>query len=198
LPIMVGGTGLYVDSVLYDFAFSDQPDVKLRESLQGLDVTELQQIIKDKGLQLPSNDRNPRHLMRTIETNGVKTVQSPLRANTLVIGIETDREVLRERIAKRVQRMIADGLVAEVTLLVDQFGWDAPGLQSPGYRTFRQYLGGRGTVEEAQKQLITEHMQLAKRQRTWFRRNKNINWLCKKEEVVDLVTTFLNKVYTDK
>lgn len=197
LPIMVGGTGLYVDSVLYDFTFRKPADDSLRKELQNLSVDELQARLIERGIPLPSNERNPRHLVRALETNGEPSVSKPLRRDTLIIGISTEREVLRERIERRVGIMLAAGLASEVERLVNEFGWEAPGLQSPGYKTFREYLDGRATLDEVRERLIREHMQLAKRQRTWFKRNKSIHWICKKEEAVDLVTTFLNKVYTD-
>lgn len=198
LPFLVGGTGLYVDAVLYDFTLREPPEPKRRNYLQSLDVLALQRVLIDQELPLPKNERNPRHLIRAIETNGANSLRSSIRDNTLVIGLITDREELRTRITARVNGMIDAGLIDEVKHLVRQFGWSAPGLQSPGYRTFSQYLEGNSTLELAINQLIAEHMQVAKRQRTWFRRNKNIHWLCKKEEIVDLVTTYLNKVYTDK
>src|SRR5680860_52655 len=69
LPMLVGGTGLYVDSVVYGFDFSNKPDPQQRRQLQAMSVEQLQQIISDRGLPVPANDRNPRHLMRTIETD---------------------------------------------------------------------------------------------------------------------------------
>jgi tRNA dimethylallyltransferase len=197
LPVMVGGTGLYVDSVVYDFAFRAPADPLLRKKLDGLSVESLQQMLIDRGIDLPENSRNPRHLIRSIETGGEVSTRGPLRKNTLIIGISIDREVLRARVEERVGLMIGQGLVHEVQTLAAKYGWDAPGLQSPGYRTFRKYLEGEGTLEEARTLLVREHMQLAKRQRTWFKRNKDIHYISKKEEAVDLVTSFLNKVYTD-
>jgi tRNA dimethylallyltransferase len=197
LPIMVGGTGLYVDAVIYDFAFRGGANLELRKELQGLSVDQLQERLVAQGIPLPNNERNPRHLMRALETNGEPTEKNPLRRDTLILGMAIERDALLERIEHRVGVMMAAGLTREVKHLAEKYGWDVPGLQSPGYKTFREYLEGRATLEEAREQLVREHMQLAKRQRTWFKRNKSIQWICKKEESVDLVTTFLNKVYTD-
>lgn len=197
LPIMVGGTGLYIDSVLYDFTFRGRASEEARRELQGLNVEALQARLIEQGIPMPNNDRNPRHLIRALETSGEQAVRKPLRRATLVIGIATEREILKERIEHRVGVMMAAGLVSEVERLVAEYGWDSPGLQSPGYKTFREYLEGKATLKEVRERLMREHMQLAKRQRTWFKRNKSIHWICKKEEAVDLVTTFLNKVYTD-
>lgn len=196
LPIMVGGTGLYVDAVIYDYQFNNPPDAALRARLQQMTIDELQAEITQKGYVFPANERNPRHLMRVIETGGATAAKSDLRKNTLIISTSVDREVLRARMAQRVQQMLDLGYVDELKGLAEKYGWDAPGMQSPGYKVFRKYLGGETTLDEAKQALIHEHLQLAKRQRTWFRRNKSIHFIRKKEEAVELVTTFLNKVYT--
>ncbi|HEU4914104.1 MAG TPA: tRNA (adenosine(37)-N6)-dimethylallyltransferase MiaA [Candidatus Saccharimonadales bacterium] len=197
VPFIVGGTGLYVDSVIYDFTFRQPGNPGIREQLEGLSVEALQQILIKKGIDLPENARNPRHLIRRIETGGEEHARRPLRANTLILGLSIERDVLRERLEKRVQLMLGQGLVQEVKALAERYGWDAPGMQSPGYRTFRKYLEGECTLEDTCTLLVREHMHLAKRQRTWFKRNKDIHYISKKEEAVDLVTSFLNKVYTD-
>ncbi len=197
LPIMVGGSGLYIDSVIYDFQFRGGPDLDLRQELQSLGVDELQGRLFAEGIPLPENSRNPRHLLRSLETKGAIAVRAPLRQNTLVMGLSIDRDALKAKLARRVDLMVEQGFVEEVQRIVGRYGWDAPGLQAPGYRAFRKYLAKEVTLEEAKALFVQNDSQLAKRQRTWFRRNKDIHWLCKKEEAVDLVTTFLNKVYTD-
>jgi tRNA dimethylallyltransferase len=198
LPIMVGGTGLYVDSIIYDFAFRPAPNPGLRAKLEKLSVEELQDIISARGLPLPENPKNPRHLIRVIETDGRREVQNTLRENTLIIGLSIDREVLKEKLAKRVDVMVEAGLIDELQRAAKQFGWDAPALQATGYKAFRQYIAGEVTLEKAKTLFVRNDLMLAKRQRTWFRRNKSIHWICKKEEAVDLITTFLNKVSTAK
>jgi tRNA dimethylallyltransferase len=192
-PFLVGGTGLYVDAVLYNFQFSSKPDTTQRLLYSSLTIPELQQRLIEQGIPLPTNERNPRHLIRALETGGVPAARSPLRTSTLVLGWSIDRETLRERMEQRVDTMFAAGLIAEVESLVDRFGWDAPGFQAPGYKTLRRLIEGKSSFEETRQQLIREHLQVAKRQRTWFRRNKDIQWICKKEEAVDLITTLLNK-----
>lgn len=193
LPFLVGGTGLYVDAVIYDFQFRPKPDKMQRQSLQVLGIADLQQKLIEQGIPMPSNERNPRHLLRALETRGAPALRSSLRGATLLIGISINREELHKRIVKRIDTMLEAGLVSEVRSLVERFGWDAPGLQAPGYRTLRPLLEGVCTLDETRQQLLHEHLHLAKRQRTWFKRNRDIKWICKKEEAVDLITTFLNK-----
>jgi tRNA dimethylallyltransferase len=196
IPFLVGGSGLYIDAVLYDFEFRGEADDVLRAELQALSIEQLQLRIEEDGLPMPENRRNPRHLIRTLETGGAVVPKKPLRPSTLVLGIEVEREVLRTRIASRVDGMVEQGLLREIKHVADEYGWDAPALQAPGCGAFRNYFEGNLELDEAIKQFTREHVQLAKRQRTWFRRNKDVRWICKTEEAVDLVTTLLNKQST--
>lgn len=193
LPIVVGGTGLYVDSLIFDFSFAHKPNIALRTELQSKTVGELQALLRAKEIPLPTNAQNPRHLIRAIETAGAIPTKRSMRPNTLILGLTVDRETLRRKITDRVDTMLLNGFVQEVTSLAAIYGWDAPGLSAPGYRAFRFYNEGQATLEEAKQLFVRNDMQLAKRQRTWFRRNKSINWISKMDESVDLITTFLNK-----
>lgn len=193
LPIMVGGSGLYVDAVLFDFEFSSAPDMEERLRLQAMGLDALHAELARKGIPLPENAKNPRHLVRAIETGGTSQKRGVLRANTLVIGLAVDRDNLYERIDHRVDNMFAQGLIEETKRLSAQYGWDAPALQAPGYDVLREYIEGHITQSEARRLFAQSHRKLAKRQRTWFKRNKSIHWISKQAEAVDLVTTFLNK-----
>lgn len=193
LPILVGGTGLYVDAVLFNFSFRGASDPGQRQKIASLSVDELQAALKSLGLPLPRNERNPRHLVRVIETGGAPAVRQQLRPNTCIIGLDVDRETLAQRIADRVNAMFEAGLEKEVTDLVDAYGWERPPLQTIGYQEFRLYLSGGISAQELRQLIITHTLQYAKRQKTWFRRNKSIHWISKTDEAVALVTTLLNK-----
>lgn len=196
LPVLVGGTGLYVDAVLYDYSFRSPPEPELRQQLSAMTVGQLQERLAGQGIPLPENAQNPRHLIRAIETGGQVGEAGPLRANTLILGLSSDREMLRRRIEDRVEAMVAEGFIVEVTRLAETYGWEAPAMQAPGYKAFRQYLEGTASMEEARALFIKNDMNLAKRQRTWFRRNKSIHWLPTGEEYeksVELITTLMNK-----
>lgn len=194
LAFLVGGTGLYIDAILYDFSFrGGVHDSVLRGQLQKLEVNDLQALILRRNLVMPSNNRNPRHLIRALEAGGVSHDRRPLRENTLIIGLEVERDVLRTIITRRVEHMVEQGLIDEVRTAIARYGQDAPALQTPGYKAFRACLDDEVDIEVAKQQFVQNDMRLAKRQRTWFRRNKDVQWICKKAEAVDLVTTFLNK-----
>ena len=193
LPIMVGGTGLYIDGVLFDYQFLPLSDPGERKRLNNLSVEQLQAEIIEKELLMPANSQNPRHLTRAIETNGAIPKKGKLRPNTCVIGIQTDLQILKDRITKRMEEIIKQGFIKEVTDLSKQYGWDAQGLQAPGYKAFRDFVEGKKTLDEAKAQFVRNDYLLAKRQRTWFKRNKSIQWVNNKAEAVDIITTHLNK-----
>jgi tRNA dimethylallyltransferase len=194
VPLVVGGTGLYVDALLFGFQFAGQAaDPARRSQMELYSVPELQEMILSNGLELPRNVQNPRHLIRTLERDGEVPTRHELRPNTLVLGLQIDREHLLDKITRRVQLMIEQGLVDEARRLSDQYGWDVPAMQAPAYKAFRGYIEGVCTLEESAKLFVQLDMQYAKRQKTWFKRNKSIHWISKTEEAVDIVTTFLNK-----
>jgi tRNA dimethylallyltransferase len=195
LPLLVGGSGLYMDAVIYNFSFRGSgPDAKERERLQTLSVEELQAELAARNIPLPENAQNPRHLIRALETNGEAPMRDELRPHTLIIGLDPNREVLRQKITARVDAMVEeDGFIGEVKHLSEKYGWDAPALQAPGYRAFRGYIEGDSSLEEAKQLFVQNDMQYAKRQKTWFKRNPDIHWISKTAESVALVTTLLNK-----
>jgi tRNA dimethylallyltransferase len=193
LPVLVGGTGLYIDAVLFDFSFRGIFDAARRKELEPLPVPALQAILIERGIGLPANEQNPRHLIRAIETEGQVGIRHGLRPNTLVIGPVIEREELRERVTARVDTMLAAGLEREVTRLAEKYSWDIGPMQTIGYQEFEAYVAGKTTLEAVREAIITHTMQYSKRQKTWFSRNKGIHWISKTEEAVGLVTTFLNK-----
>lgn len=193
LPILVGGSGLYIDAVIYNFSLRGGRGAMNRERYAGLSVDELQKLLSQKDIPLPQNSRNPRHLIRSLESNGQAHARQPLRPHTVIIGLDPGREVLRQKISSRVAAMVAAGLVDEVRRLAGQYGWDAPALQAPAYRAFRGYVEGGLSLERAEQLFAQNDMRYAKRQQTWFKRNPDIHWISKTTESVALVTTLLNK-----
>ena len=192
LPILVGGTGLYIDAVIFDFQFVETKDESLRQALDQLSVEELQREITRLGYVMPENSKNKRYLVRMIERHGETGSKRELRPNTAVIGIAADREVIRQRIENRVDAMFAEGFVDEAKSLVRAVGETAPAFLAPGYKAIMPYLRGEISIEQAKAGFVKNDYCLAKRQETWFKRNKSIQWVSDRSKAVDLVTTFLN------
>src|SRR5438105_2512550 len=111
LPILVGGTGLYIDSVLFDFGFVDAADPRERDKLEKLSIEELQQIIEQNGYPMPQNRHNRRHLIRTIERKGEVGTKKDLRREVILIGLAPPDEVIRNKIKERVENYFNQGLL---------------------------------------------------------------------------------------
>lgn len=196
LPIIVGGTGLYIDGVIYDFGFLPEGNRTDREELNALSVDELLAQIDAEGIELGAVDvRNKRRLIRLIETDGAEPTKKELRPGTLIVGIKPDRDELKSKITQRVDSMIEAGLEAEVKLLSDKYGWGCEALKGVGYREWQDYFLGSQDLNATKQRIISSTLNLAKRQRTWFKRNSSIQWFSTPvnfAKIVATVTTFLN------
>lgn len=193
LPILVGGTGLYIDSVLYDYGFLDRAEPDERATLDAMGLAELIAHAGTQGLTLDGIDtNNKRRVIRHIENRGERPAKSPLRPNTLVLGMNIPRESLQARVDQRVDVMLAAGLENEVRNLVNTYSWDVEPMKGIGYREWRDYFAGIQDLAETRQQIIRSTMQLAKKQRTWFKRNNSIHWVDNWGEAVEITTTYLN------
>jgi tRNA dimethylallyltransferase len=178
IPILVGGTGLYIDSVIFDYQFGPKVDLTLRQKLQHMTLDELYSYCVEKAIELPENIKNKRYVIRAIERNNHKPQRSicPLK-NTIIVGIATDKADLLNHIESRIGKMLDDGLINETRQLSERFGWDYEAMKSNAYSVIRGYLNNDISINDVKKTLITLDWKLAKRQMTWLRRNTFINWL---------------------
>ncbi len=175
LPIMVGGTGLYIDAVVYDYSFLGGEGTLDRDELGVMSAEELADMARDQGIDLTDVDvRNKRRIIRAMESGGQKPTKSTLPNNVVLCG--TKPKELSERIEQRVDAMLAAGLEAEVKKLADQYGWQAEAMKGIGYREWHDYFEGNQSLETTRERIISATKNLAKRQRTWFKRNPDIFW----------------------
>lgn len=190
LPILVGGTGMYIDSVLYDYSFLDDTDPAERARLDAMSREELIELADQRGLPLDTVDqRNKRRLVRLIENNGAAPTRGTLRPNTIVLGLAPPREVLEQRIVTRVDMMLEAGLENEVQCLAERYGWDVEPMKAIGYREWREYFDGMQDLAKTRERILAGTRRLAKKQRTWFRRNTDIYWV---ERGTDDLSIFAN------
>ncbi|NCO10769.1 tRNA (adenosine(37)-N6)-dimethylallyltransferase MiaA [Candidatus Saccharibacteria bacterium] len=176
IPLMVGGTGLYIDGVVYDYNFG-QARPELREALSSLSDDDLKNYCVNNNIELPENDKNRRYVIRAIEQNGINSKRlSALIPNTLVVGIATNPEELKARIEARAEQLFANGVVQEAILLGEKYGWDSEAMTGNIYKLARKYLDGEFDEAELLQKFVTSDWRLAKKQRTWFKRNPDIHW----------------------
>ncbi|MGH7237306.1 MAG: tRNA (adenosine(37)-N6)-dimethylallyltransferase MiaA [Candidatus Saccharimonadales bacterium] len=194
LPFLVGGSGLYIDAVIYDYGFLPAPNKQLREQLNSLCIVELLNKAASQNLDTSQIDvRNRRRIIRLIENNGSLPTRQNLRPNTLILGLTLADQGLQSKIAERVEIMIKNGLEQEARQLSNRYGWEAEPIKGIGYREWQPYFKAQATLDETKRKIIKSTMELAKKQRTWFKRNKSIQWVDEKREAVEIITAFLNK-----
>lgn len=177
VPFLVGGTGLYIDAILFNYQFGLSVDIELRSKLQQMKTDELHTYCRVNNIALPENYKNRRYIIRAIERNGVNSQKNeePLK-DSIIVGITTEKEVLRARIEQRTEQLFEDGVVNEAKMLGDMYGWDSEAMKSNIYPLIHLYLVGRMSISEVKEKIITLDWRLAKRQLTWLRRNRFIHW----------------------
>ncbi len=189
--IIVGGTGLYMDSLIRGNDFAPFPSTGMREKLEQQPIEDvyrqLQEIDPDAAARLHLSDR--KRIIRamevyletgeTITAHNLRTQTIPPKYSPVWFALEdADRQDLYDRIDRRVEQMLRDGLIEEIQgLLADGIPKRCTAMQAIGYKEFVQALEGSCSIAEATAQVQQSSRHYAKRQLTWFRRNKAIHWL---------------------
>lgn len=195
IQIMVGGSGLYVDAVLK--GFDEFPDIQegvrteINSKFDALGITFLQEKLQEldpdyyKKLEIenPQTLQNPQRMKRFVEvcigsglpySDFIGKRNSKRNFTPIIIGLESDREIMYDRINQRVDLMFEAGLVEEVKQLLPHKERNA--LQTVGYRELFDYFEGKSTLEFAAAQIKQNTRRFAKRQMTWFKRTENAVW----------------------
>ena len=176
--IIVGGTGLYIKAALYDYNFTKE---EVKNNYDVLSIDELISKIKNYNYEIKKDDLNNRRrlvrLLNKLENNEViDNNKDKLLYNIKVIGLTTDREVLYNRINKRVDLMIQNGLVEEVTYLKDKYKCSRILNSAIGYKEFCDYLYNNKSLEEVIDEIKRNSRRFAKRQYTFFKHQFNTTW----------------------
>lgn len=204
LPIVVGGTGLYISSIVDNLQFPEvEPHPMFRKSLEKKPLRDLVSLllILDPDAFEVVDVKNKRRVIRALEVatfSGKKFSELRKKGDPIVqalqIGIARTSKDLNARIRVAVEKMIKRGLVREIRELMKQgVPLNAPALTALGYRDFADYLLGRVTLQEAVERLKKQTIQYAKRQWTWFKRDKRIHWVKDEEEGIKLVGDWLKE-----
>lgn len=190
LPILVGGTGLYIKGLVNGIPTAYiRPNVKLRKSLAEKTAAELFEILANtdslKAASLNISDRqNPRRLTRAIEVALYLSKKPVLRHRNIIekfdalfIGLSASNEVLHKKIDRRVDERIKKGIEQEISRLIkDGVSWKQQSMYSLGYRQWRDYFNSTKTRQETIDIWKAEEKKYAKRQLIWFKKDKRINW----------------------
>ena len=200
LPFLVGGTGLYISAIVDNLKLPKiPPDKKLRKSLEEKSLKELFEIYKkiDPEGAEHIDKQNKRRLIRTIEVSKIsgkpfwkQREKSYPMFEVLRVGIKLDKNSLKKKIEKRVEKMFKDNLEEEVKKLAKKYGW-TPALDSIGYYEWKKYLEGEKTKEQVRQEIILHSLQYAKRQMTWFKKDKRVYWIKNYKEAEGIIKNFL-------
>lgn len=199
-PIIVGGTGLYVNSLIYNIEFKEQEtDLNYREELEKLDIEKLYEMAMkiDEEACKKISEKDRKRIIRILEiyhtTGKTKTEleaesRKKVEYDYRIFVLNWDREELYERINYRVDLMMEAGLIDEVKSLLEKYKDFPTALQGLGYKEVKEYLDGILTKEEMIEKIKQETRRYAKRQLTWFRAYKNATWLdAKNANNVDII-----------
>lgn len=177
IPFLVGGTGLYVDAVLFEYQFGADRSEEKRQQLEEMSLERLHEYCVKNNISLPENHNNKRYVIRAIEQKSInnRRRQQPV-SNSIIVGIATEPSILRTRIERRSEQLFADGVVEEAKKLGNKYGWEGEAMTGNVYRLVDRYLREELSFEEMKQASATRDWQLAKRQLTWFKRNDCIEW----------------------
>lgn len=213
IPIIVGGSGLYIQSVLYDYQFPNEArDEELTKVLEkeiasnGIDslYNKLKEIDPKQAEKIhPNNHRRVIRAVEIYETTGLTMTEIQERQkvtplyDTKFIGLEMERNLLYERINQRVDKMIEYGLLAEVIYLYDKVGQNSQAMSGIGYKEFIPYFKGDMSLDDCIEILKRNSRRFAKRQYTWFKNKMNIPWYNastnNKQQLYDTISKELTK-----
>lgn len=214
VPIIVGGTGLYLESLIYGIEYNEiETDLEYRSELERIESKQGLQVLyemaektdKEATKKISKNDK--KRIFRILEiyhsTGKTKTeVEIESRKNGpefdyILFGITMDREKLYERINKRVDIMIENGLIEEVKQILEKYSEFPTAMQGLGYKEVVEYLKGQVSKDEMIEKIKMETRRYSKRQLTWFRKYQNLTWINGLENIQDNIRIILEE-YSEK
>jgi tRNA dimethylallyltransferase len=206
LPIIVGGTGLYIKTVLENLDIpKTEAHPELRAQIEseiardGLAATFKKLVELDPEAASVVDPKNSRRVVRALEVaiatgtpfTSQRKKNEPL-FETLVLGLNPPMELLRERIDKRVDAMMRDGLIEEIKVLTKKYGQSPSAFDAIGYRETIAHLNGTLSQDEAMAVIKMNTWHYTKRQMTWFKKDKAVHWIESEKEAVSLIEKFLS------
>lgn len=193
LPILCGGTGLYLKAALYDYVFEEETfDEAYTKYLETLNNDQLYDLLKSKDPLScekihPNNRKRVIRALQIVHEGLSKSQREALQEHKPMydiyfLGLDMDRGLLYERINQRVETMFKQGLVQEATrLFQDSKTWNYTSFQGIGYKEFRPYFEGTETLDRVKENIKKHSRQYAKRQYTWFKHQMPVHWFDKED-----------------
>ncbi len=194
LPFLVGGSGMYIDSVLYDYTFRDDMSENEREDLSNLSLSDLQKIAGEKyPKQFQQIDSKNRRRVEQLISKGPSkdNDRKHNEVSSLVLGIGIEKPILKQNIDARTESMLSNNFIHEVELLRSKYGDTDILLHTTGYAQVIDYLEGKIAEVDLHSAICTATYQLSRKQMTWFRRNAAIQWIHTLDQASSSITKYL-------
>lgn len=190
IPILVGGTGLYIDSIVFNYDLIE--NTPTLNTLEDKSVDQLRNIAGEILNSMNESDRKNKHrLIRAIQRGGVNRKKGENLDNIYFV-LDIDKDTLKKRVFERVDKMFDMGLLKENTdLLSKGYTYTDRGMNSIGYIEFKEYFEGKISLEEVKEKIIKNTLSYIKRQRTWFKRNKDSIWVDNYNDIYQKASNFI-------
>lgn len=187
VPFLVGGTGLYIDAVVLDYELPVESTSS--DDYNDMSVKDLQNELQRRQIVLPSNQRNPRHLVSALRRGGEAGVaRINADKNIFVVAITTNKDELELRIRLRAHKMFEHGIVDEAERLAGTYGWESEAMTGNIYPLIRRLTNDELSQSEVIELFVIKDRQLAKRQVTWLKRHDFVQWKSLEEARVHIET----------
>lgn len=177
IPFLVGGTGLYIDSVVLNFVFGPEADFERRAQLENMTVEQLQSLIIQQHRPMPENIKNKRYLVRSLEKSMSVVSRKPcIDDSVCVFAVDVEKTVLEDRIRTRTEVMFDQNILQETQQLFEKYGRESEAMTGNIYRIVGRFLDGELSLDQAKELCVIRDRQLAKKQLTWLKRHDHVKW----------------------
>ena len=194
LPFLVGGSGMYIDSVIYDYGFRDEVSDEEKTLIENMSLQQLQKLAQQKfpAEFLKIDTKNRRRVEQLICKGPTKdNDRKSSIVDSLVLGLDIEKPLLRQNIEQRTKSMLSNSFIQEVEGLRQKYGDSDALVRTTGYAQVIEYLDGYIEKSELSDDIITATWQLSRKQMTWFRRNKSIEWISSIDQASAMISDYL-------
>ena len=194
LPFLVGGSGMYIDSVIYDYGFRDEVSDEEKTLIENMSLEQLQKLAQQKfpAEFLKIDSKNRRRVEQLICKGPTKdNDRKSSIVDSLVLGLDIEKPLLRQNIEQRTKSMLSNSFVQEVEGLRKKYGDSDALVRTTGYAQVIEFLDGYIKKSELSDDIVTATWQLSRKQMTWFRRNKSIEWISSIDQASAMISDYL-------
>ena len=193
LPVIVGGSGLYLDAIIFDYQFRGETGLDISEMTDEQKLLLAHKLYPNEMTKMDS--KNIRRVEQLLTRGPAKTLdRNSVKLPCKIIGLELEKPLLKQNIEKRTDSMLNNGFVQEVKNLRTKYGRDCIALSTTGYAQVCDYLDGIIDKSELKQSIVKATLKLAKKQATWFKRNKQVVWCDSPKKATAVIEQYLKEI----